>query len=106
LLPKYYAADESEENRKKIENIASTSILITANAQDLIIKREIPNAAECIENPWINAKLADALSLIGDGFKTAKNSPTNIENIKESIKLSVEGLDYAIEQINNERQQP
>jgi hypothetical protein len=49
------------------------------------------------------AKLADALSLIGNGFKTAKNSPTDIENIKESIKLSVEGLDYAIEQINNER---
>jgi hypothetical protein len=44
-----YAADESEENRKKIESIASTSILITANAQDLIIKREIPNAAEYIE---------------------------------------------------------
>jgi hypothetical protein len=28
------------------------------------------------------AKLADALSLIGDGFKTAKNSPTDIENIR------------------------
>jgi hypothetical protein len=38
------AADESEENRKKIESIASTSILITTNAQDLIIKREIPNS--------------------------------------------------------------
>ena len=46
-----YAADESEENHKKIEIIASTSILITANAQDLIIKREIPNAPEYIENP-------------------------------------------------------
>jgi hypothetical protein len=44
-----YAADESEENLKKIESIASTSILITANAQDLIIKRDIPNAAEYIE---------------------------------------------------------
>jgi hypothetical protein len=76
------AVDESEENLKKIESIASTSILITANAQDLIIKREIPNAAEYIENPWIIAKLADALSLIGDGFKTAKNSPTDIENIR------------------------
>lgn len=77
-----YAADESEENHKKIEIIASTSILITANAQDLIIKREIPNAPEYIENPWIITKLADALSLIGDGFKTAKNSPTDIENIR------------------------
>ena len=77
-----YAADESEENHKKIEIIASTSILITANAQDLIIKREIPNAPEYIENPWIITKLVDALSLIGDGFKTARNSPTDIENIR------------------------
>jgi hypothetical protein len=27
----------------------------------------------------------------------------DIENIKESVKLSVEGLDFAIEQIENER---
>lgn len=99
-----YVADQSEENENKIKTIATTSLQITVPyAQDLIIKREIPNAAEYIENPWIIAKLADALSLIGDGFKTAKYSPADIENIRESIKLSVEGLNFIIDQINNER---
>ena len=99
-----YAADASEEKENKVKAIASTSLqIIVPSAQDVIIKREIPNATEYIENPWIIAKLADALSLIGGGFATAKNSPRDIANIKESIKLAVEGLDFAIEQITNER---
>jgi hypothetical protein len=99
-----YVEDPSEENERKIKSIASTSLQITVrSAYDVIVQREIPNAKDYIENPWIIAKLADVLSLIGDGFGTAKNSPTDITNIKESIKLSVDGLDSAIEQITNER---
>lgn len=99
-----YIDDPSEENERKIKTIASTSLQITVpSAYDVIVQREIPNAKEYLENPWIIAKLADALSLIGDGFMTAKNSPWDIANIRESIRLSIEGLDFAIEQINNER---
>lgn len=99
-----YAKNDSEENLRMIESIASTSLQISVPyAQDVIINREIPNAADYIENPWIIAKLADNLSLIGDGFTTAKNSPIDIANFRESIKLSIEGIDYAIGQISNER---
>lgn len=99
-----YASDRTEENRKKIEIIASTSLQIPVHhAQDLIINREIPNTTEYIENPWIIAKLVDALSLIGIGFAVAKRSPTDIANIRQSIELTVKDLNFAIDQINNER---
>jgi hypothetical protein len=99
-----YESDRTEENRKKIEIIASTSLQIPVHhAQDLIINREIPNTTEYIENPWIIAKLADSLSLIGKGFAAAKRSPTDIANIRQSIELTVMDLNFAIDQISNER---
>jgi len=100
-----YVKERSPENLKIIEAIATTSLQLTIpHAQDLIINRELPNAAEYIENPWIIAKLADYLYLMGDAFGMAKNSPSNIANIRDTIDLCVKDIDFAIEQINNERE--
>jgi hypothetical protein len=99
-----YVLEENEENRRRIEVIAKGALKLTVpHAVDLITNRDLQIAAEYIESTWIIAKLPDTLMLIGDGFERAKHSPEDILNIKESIKLSVKSLDYAIDQINNER---
>jgi hypothetical protein len=99
-----YSSEENDENLRAIRIISKGALKMTVpHAIDLIVNRDLPITAEYIESTWIIAKLPDILSLIGDGFATAEQAPTDIQNIRENIKLSLESLDWAISQINNER---
>jgi len=56
-----YASNQNSENARKIEIIADVSLEMSVpHAQDLIVKRDLPIAAEYIENTWITSKLVEA----------------------------------------------
>ena len=94
---------DSDGDLKKIEINAKTGIFSVNYARD-IIDRDLLITAEHLENTRLIAKLPDYLLSIDEGFKMAKRSPMDFENIRESMKESVKNLNSIIDDINSEKE--
>jgi hypothetical protein len=100
---KNYEETYSHDDRKKIETHAKNGLFKVQNAVYIMIGRDLPLTTEYITNTRFIAKLGDEMPLVSQGFKRAQENPDDFDNIREETRLSVEGIDSIINEINEEK---
>jgi hypothetical protein len=100
-----YASTSNKETLDQIKNIAERELIRFRRIYDYIVDHVIPDAREYIENPWIISELPLYLPLMSQGFQTATETPSEINTVRIHVKLSVDKINEAIDEINKEKEE-